>query len=121
MSESLLVALISGFCTLAGSCAGVLASSRLTQYRLAQLEKRVAQHNNLIERTYRLEGRWDEAEAWLAGDSRADGGIKKGWNALPPKLPDGHSCVTDGIHVSSSHVCSGAASVSEPTMVSSRS
>ncbi len=71
MSESLLVALISGFCTLAGSCAGVLASSRLTQYRLAQLEKRVAQHNNLIERTYRLEGRMDEA-AWLAGDSRAD-------------------------------------------------
>ena len=55
MSESLLVALISGFCTPAGSCAGVLASSRLTQYRLAQLEKRVAQHNNLIERTYRLE------------------------------------------------------------------
>lgn len=54
MSESLLVALISGFCTLAGSCAGVLASSRLTQYRLEQLEKRVAQHNNLIERTYRL-------------------------------------------------------------------
>ena len=64
MSESLLVALISGFCTLAGSCAGVLASS-LTQYRLAQLEKRVAQHNNLIERTYRLEGRMDEAEHGL--------------------------------------------------------
>ena len=83
MSESLLVALISGFCTLAGSCAGVLASSRLTQYRLAQLEKRVAQHNNLIERTYRLEGGMDGA--WLAGDSRADGGIKKGWNARPPK------------------------------------
>ena len=60
MSESLLVALISGFCTLAGSCAGVLASSRL-----AQLEKRVAQHNNLIERTYRLEGRMDEAEHGL--------------------------------------------------------
>lgn len=65
MSESLLVALIAGFCTLAGSCAGVLASSRLTQYRLAQLEKRVAQHNNLIERTYRLEGRMDEAEHGL--------------------------------------------------------
>ena len=65
ISESLLVALISGFCTLAGSCAGVLASSRLTQYRLAQLEKRVAQHNNLIERTYRLEGRMDEAEHGL--------------------------------------------------------
>ena len=42
--------------------AGIL---RLTQYRLAQLEKRVAQHNNLIERTYRLEGRMDEAEHGL--------------------------------------------------------
>lgn len=62
MSESLLVAVISGLCTLLGSCAGVLASSRLTQYRLAQLEKRVAMHNQVIERTYRLEGRMDEAE-----------------------------------------------------------
>ena len=100
MSESLLVALISGFCTLAGSCAGVLASSRLTQYRLAQLEKRVAQHNNLIERTYRLEGRMDRAST---------------------QAHDGHFCITVGIHVSSSHVCNGAASVSEPMMVSSRS
>ncbi len=65
MSESVLVALISGFCTLLGSCAGVVASSRLTQYRLAQLEKRVAQHNNVIERTYRLEARMDEAEHGL--------------------------------------------------------
>ena len=68
MSESLLVALISGFCTLAGSCAGVLASSRLTQYRLAQLEKRVAQHNNLIPSG----GAHGRGGAWLAGDSRAD-------------------------------------------------
>ena len=111
MSESLLVALISGFCTLAGSCAGVLASSRLTQYRLAQLEKRVAQHNNLIERTYRLEGRMDEA----------DGGIRKRVERASTQAHDGHFCITVGIHVSSSHVCSGAASVSEPTMVSSRS
>ena len=121
MSESLLVALISGFCTLAGSCAGVLASSRLTQYRLAQLEKRVAQHNNLIERTYRLEGRMDEAEHGLQEIRGRMAAYEKGWNTRPPKPPDGHSCINDGIHVSSSHVCSGAASVSEPTMVSSRS
>lgn len=42
--------------------AGVLPADA---YRLAQLEKRVAQHNNLIERTYRLEGRMDEAEHGL--------------------------------------------------------
>ena len=30
-------------------------SSRLTTYRLEQLEKKVQAHNNLIERTYALE------------------------------------------------------------------
>lgn len=32
------------------------------QYRLAQLEKQVNRHNQVIERTFRLEGRMDEAE-----------------------------------------------------------
>ena len=62
MSEAILVAVISGVCTLLGSCGGVLASSRLTQYRLSQLEKQVNWHNQVIERTFRLEGRMDEAE-----------------------------------------------------------
>ena len=62
MSEAVLVAVISGVCTLLGSCGGVMASSRLTQYRLAQLEKQVNRHNQVIERTFRLEGRMDEAE-----------------------------------------------------------
>ena len=62
MSEAILVAIISGECTLIGSCGGVIASSRLTQYRLAQLEKQVNRHNQVIERTFRLEGRMDEAE-----------------------------------------------------------
>lgn len=62
MSEAILVAIISGACTLLGSCAGVVASSRLTQYRLAALEKQVNRHNQVIERTFRLEGRMDEAE-----------------------------------------------------------
>ena len=87
MSESLLVALISGFCTLAGSCAGVLASSRLTQYRLAQLEKRVAQHNNLIERTYRLEGRMDEAEHGLQEIRGRMAAEKKGGTSFHPSSP----------------------------------
>ena len=62
MSDAVLVAIISGACTLIGSCGGVIASSRLTQYRLAQLEKQVNRHNQVIERTFRLEGRMDEAE-----------------------------------------------------------
>ena len=39
---------------------GVLASQKLTQFRLEQLEKRVHAHNNLIERTYRLEGQMSQ-------------------------------------------------------------
>ncbi len=62
MSDAILVAVISGVCTLLGSCGGVVASSRLTQYRLAALEKQVNRHNQVIERTFRLEGRMDEAE-----------------------------------------------------------
>ena len=62
MTDSILVAIISGMCTLIGSCGGVIASSRLTQYRLAQLEKQVNRHNQVIERTFRLEGRMDECE-----------------------------------------------------------
>ena len=45
-----------------GSLFGVLASSKLTQYRLAQLEKKVEAHNNLIERTYQLEERTELQE-----------------------------------------------------------
>ena len=62
MTEAIIVAIISGACTLIGSGAGVIAASRLTQYRLAQLEKQVNRHNQVIERTFRLEGRMDEAE-----------------------------------------------------------
>ena len=55
MNEAVTVALIglagSGIC----SVLGVLASAKLTSYRLEQLEKRVQAHNNLIERTYKLE------------------------------------------------------------------
>ena len=62
MTDAVIVAIISGACTLLGSCAGVVASSRLTQYRLSQLEKQVSRHNQVIERTFRLEGRMDAAE-----------------------------------------------------------
>ena len=62
MSDAILVAIISGVCTLLGSCGGVLASQSLTQYRLKKLEEKVEKHNSVIERTFKLEGRMNEAE-----------------------------------------------------------
>lgn len=38
-----------------GTFGGILASSRLTNYRLEQLEKKVDKHNSVIERTFILE------------------------------------------------------------------
>ena len=55
MSDAIIVALIGLTGSGIGSLCGVLASSRLTQYRIEQLEKKVAAHNNLIDRTYKLE------------------------------------------------------------------
>lgn len=62
MSEAIIVAVLGFAGTLLGSLFGVLAAQKLTQYRLSQLEEKVNKHNNLIERTYKLEGRMDEAE-----------------------------------------------------------
>ena len=56
------VALLSLAGTLTGTLGGIVVSNRLTAYRIAQLEEKVARHNNLVERTYRLEGRMNEAE-----------------------------------------------------------
>ena len=42
--------------TLAGTFGGILVSNKLTTYRIEQLEKKVAAHNNVVERTYKLRG-----------------------------------------------------------------
>ena len=62
MTDAVIVAVLGFAGTLMGSLFGVLAAQKLTQYRLGQLEEKVNKHNNLIERTFRLEGRMDEAE-----------------------------------------------------------
>ena len=56
MSDTVLVGILSLAGTVLGSSLGVIASSRLTQYRIQKLEEKVQKHNNLIERTYKLEG-----------------------------------------------------------------
>lgn len=57
MSETIIVALISLVGTLFGTFAGIITSGKITNYRIAELEKQVEKHNNLIERTYSLEKR----------------------------------------------------------------
>lgn len=62
MSDTIVVAIIGLVGSGLGSLIGVIASSKLTQYRIQKLEEQVSKHNNLVERTYKLEGRMDEAE-----------------------------------------------------------
>lgn len=57
MESEIIVALLGLLGTLAGSFLGVVAASKLTQYRLRQLEDKVNKHNSVIERTYILEGK----------------------------------------------------------------
>ena len=62
VSDTVIVALLSLIGTICGSMLGVIASQKLTQYRIEQLEKKVQAHNNLIERTFILEGQMQECQ-----------------------------------------------------------
>ncbi len=55
MSETMIVALLSFLGTVLGSLFGILAASKLTNYRIGQLEKKVETHNKVIDRVYKLE------------------------------------------------------------------
>lgn len=55
MNTEIIVALIAAGGGLLGSLVGVIASSKLTTYRIQQLENKVEKHNTVIERTYKLE------------------------------------------------------------------
>ena len=50
MNAEIIIALISLMGTLTGSLGGILVSSKMTNYRLQQLENRVAEHNNFARR-----------------------------------------------------------------------
>ena len=55
MTEAIIVALLGLAGTLAGSYLANRKSTALIAYRLEQLEQKVSKHNNLVERTYKLE------------------------------------------------------------------
>ena len=54
--DTVVVGIISLIGTLVGTLGGMVASAKLTTFRLEQLEKKVQAHNNLIERMYKVEG-----------------------------------------------------------------
>ena len=62
MNDTVVVAALSLTGTVIGSLVGILTANKLVNYRLKKLEEKVQAHNNLIERTYKLEGRMCEAE-----------------------------------------------------------
>ncbi len=47
---AIIVAVLSLIGTLGGSLGGILVSSKLTAYRIQQLEEKVAEHNNFARR-----------------------------------------------------------------------
>ena len=60
MNLDLLTALVPLLGSVIGTCAGILTGTKLTNYRLKQLELKVQAHNGLVERTYKLEGQMSE-------------------------------------------------------------
>ena len=60
--ESIIVAVLALVGTLAGTYFANRKSAALIAYRLGELEKRVQAHNNLVERTYKLEERTELQE-----------------------------------------------------------
>lgn len=78
MSDEILVALIGLGGSGLGSILGVLASGKLTQYRLSQLEKKVDKHNNLIDRTYQLEERQEVLEEKIKAANHRISDLERG-------------------------------------------
>ena len=59
MSDEIITALIGLGGSALGSIIGIIYNSKVTAYRLKELEKKVDKHNTVIERTYKVESRLD--------------------------------------------------------------
>lgn len=55
METEVIVSLITLAGSALGTFAGIITSTKLTTYRIEQLEKKVDKHNTVIERTFKLE------------------------------------------------------------------
>jgi hypothetical protein len=66
MTEAIITSILSLVGTLGGTFGGILISSKLTNFRIEQLEKKVEQHNSVVERTYKMEGKVTELQHEVA-------------------------------------------------------
>lgn len=57
MSTEVLVAILSMLGTVIGTLGGIIASNKLTSYKIDELKAKVDKHNNLIDRMYKIENR----------------------------------------------------------------
>ena len=55
MNGDFLTGVASLIASLVGTFGGIITSTKLTNYQINELKKRVDKHNNVIERTYKLE------------------------------------------------------------------
>lgn len=62
MDSAIVVALLSLLGTLVGTFGGIVTANKLVTYRLEKLEEKVNKHNNVIERTFVLEGQMTEIQ-----------------------------------------------------------
>ena len=57
MGSDALISLISIFGSFLATFAGIMVNSKLVNFRIEQLEKKVDKHNQVVERVYKLEQR----------------------------------------------------------------
>lgn len=62
MTEQIIVSLVAFLGTALGTLGGIVASSKLTNYRIEQLEKKVDKHNGFAEKMPVLEQRTTSLE-----------------------------------------------------------
>lgn len=55
MNVDFLTGVASLIASLVGTFGGIITSTKLTNYQINELKKRVDKHNNVIERTFKLE------------------------------------------------------------------
>ena len=55
MHGEFLTGVVSLIASLVGTFGGIITSTKLTNYQINELKKRVNKHNNVIERTYKLQ------------------------------------------------------------------
>lgn len=57
MEAEVIVSLVSIIGSALGTFAGIMINSKLVNYRIEQLEKKVDKHNQVVDRVYKLEQR----------------------------------------------------------------